>query len=328
MDSSGDDSTGPSARRLSYKFQRLRERIRAAIAAGELAGKLPGERSLARQFNVNAKTLSKALTDLAAEGVLERNIGLGTFVRDGTSPTSQVKVLLLADAITADGLRAALAERNVEPHVHTPTGDLPPSLVAPFDVVLVASRNVSEDSVRDLIVRGKSVIMLDRMTRPYSTHSLMPNTDAAATLVAMELVTLGHKRLLLIPDDPDGTAEAGVARAVPTAEVRPVALPDLAAAARDGFTAAMVPGYAAARAVADCRQAGLKIPGAFSVMGYGRVTSPPSCGQFVTDAMYAAAIADLLGGGLPHKPVTLWISPAKTFLDTAGPKGDTSSATE
>src|SRR5688572_21196675 len=77
--------TDAAATPLSYKFQRLREKLRAAIASGELAGKLPGERALARRFSVNAKTLSKALTDLAAEGVLERSIGRGTFVR-GTTP--------------------------------------------------------------------------------------------------------------------------------------------------------------------------------------------------------------------------------------------------
>ena len=63
------------SQRLSYKFQRLRERLREAIETGVLSGKLPGERVLARQFRVNAKTLSKALTDLAAEGLLERTIG-------------------------------------------------------------------------------------------------------------------------------------------------------------------------------------------------------------------------------------------------------------
>src|SRR2546428_1153143 len=69
------------AQGLSYKFQRLRERLRSAVASGELTGKLPGERSLARRFHVNAKTLSKALTDLAAEGLLHRSIGRGTYVR-------------------------------------------------------------------------------------------------------------------------------------------------------------------------------------------------------------------------------------------------------
>src|ERR1700691_2519383 len=70
---------------LSYKFQRLREKIRQAVAKGELAGKLPGERALAKRFHVNAKTLSKALTDLAAEGLLDRSIGRGTYVQ-GSAP--------------------------------------------------------------------------------------------------------------------------------------------------------------------------------------------------------------------------------------------------
>src|SRR6266436_6741410 len=69
---------------MSYKFQRLREKLRQAIASGELTGKLPGERTLAKRFHVNAKTLSKALTDLAAEGLLDRSIGRGTYVKGST----------------------------------------------------------------------------------------------------------------------------------------------------------------------------------------------------------------------------------------------------
>src|SRR3954469_21182337 len=98
-----DDVTQMSGKqKLSYKFQRLRERRREAIGSGELSGKLPGERVLSRRFRVNAKTLSKALTDLAAEGLLERSIGRGTYVR-GSSPaasssTGLDKWLLVCDA--------------------------------------------------------------------------------------------------------------------------------------------------------------------------------------------------------------------------------------
>src|ERR1700759_2903350 len=85
---------------LSYKFQRLREKLRQAIASGELTGKLPGERALARRFHVNAKTLSKALTDLAAEGLLDRSIGRGTYVK-GSAPATSACVgrwLVLSDS--------------------------------------------------------------------------------------------------------------------------------------------------------------------------------------------------------------------------------------
>src|SRR2546430_14008438 len=86
--------------RLSYKFQRLRERLRQAIGSGELSGKLPGERQLSRRFKGNAKTLSKALTDLAAEGLLERSIGRGTFVRgqQNQGQASEGKWLNVCDA--------------------------------------------------------------------------------------------------------------------------------------------------------------------------------------------------------------------------------------
>src|SRR3954463_2115768 len=85
--------------RLSYKFQRLREKLRDAVASGELSGKLPGERALAKRFNVNAKTLSKALTDLAAEGVLDRSIGRGTHAKGTEPPPNPLgRGLVLCDA--------------------------------------------------------------------------------------------------------------------------------------------------------------------------------------------------------------------------------------
>ena len=70
---------------MSYKFQRLREKLRRGDRSRRVLGKLPGERTLAKRFHVNAKTLSKALTDLAAEGLLDRSIGRGTYVK-GSAP--------------------------------------------------------------------------------------------------------------------------------------------------------------------------------------------------------------------------------------------------
>src|SRR5271170_7035729 len=90
MDNSHQGDHRPGDSSLSYKFQRLRERIRQSLASGELSGKLPGERELARRFHVNAKTLSKALTDLAAEGVLHRSVGRGTFVKGSEDQNSAV----------------------------------------------------------------------------------------------------------------------------------------------------------------------------------------------------------------------------------------------
>jgi hypothetical protein len=317
-----DGSPPQSARRLSYKFQRLRERIRAAIAAGELAGKLPGERSLARQFNVNAKTLSKALTDLAAEGVLQRNIGLGTFVRDGLTATADApRILLLAGGDPAVTLADALIRRGLDVQTHEPGLDLPPSLVAPFDLVLVASPDVDDSHVRDLIVRGKSVLTLEGLTRPYSTHALLPHTDLAATAGMLDLFALGHRRMLLIPDGlMDSGASRAVADAVPQAEVRITGVHEAVEVAKSGYT-----GLVCGRGVVDqvlgaCRENGLAVPDNVSVMSYGRVAGKPDCcGHYVTDQQVADAVYDLLVTGLPHKPLTLWLAGKRMQRGTTAP---------
>src|SRR5262249_6519606 len=75
--------------KLSYKFQRLREQIREAILRGELTEQLPGERELGRRFRANAKTINKALSDLAGEGLVSRLIGRGTFVN--AAPHSAIR---------------------------------------------------------------------------------------------------------------------------------------------------------------------------------------------------------------------------------------------
>src|SRR3954469_14844465 len=114
---------------LSYKFQRLREKLRAAIASGELVGKLPGERALAKRFHVNAKTLSKALTDLAAEGVLDRSIGRGTYVKGSApAPAKSGRWLVLTDEGASDlqgttgRLVELLKQENPELHVAASAG--------------------------------------------------------------------------------------------------------------------------------------------------------------------------------------------------------------
>ncbi len=77
---------GAVTAQVSYKYQRLRERLRRAIQTGELSGKLPGERILGQRYDANAKTVNKALSDLTAEGLLSRQVGRGTYVAGSEVP--------------------------------------------------------------------------------------------------------------------------------------------------------------------------------------------------------------------------------------------------
>ena len=157
------------SQRLSYKFQRLRERLREAIETGVLSGKLPGERVLARQFRVNAKTLSKALTDLAAEGLLERTIGRGTFVR-GTQAEEKEKtagrwLLLCRSGNECSALAVALGQVHEDTEVLSDLASLRPSFLNGFTAVVDLHGELPELTLRDLILRSLRVILVDSLPK-------------------------------------------------------------------------------------------------------------------------------------------------------------------
>jgi len=186
---------------LSYKFQRLREKIREAVASGELAGKLPGERELARRFHVNAKTLSKALTDLAAEGLLSRSIGRGTFVKGSeVEPTLAMGPwLLVCDSNSVDGpLVHALQARNPEARTLTDISSIRPSFLNQFSAVVDLSVQTPDELVRDWVVRNIPLVLLSREPRAFSTSAVLLDTQYLAGRLGRELMMSGHNRLAVI----------------------------------------------------------------------------------------------------------------------------------
>jgi DNA-binding FadR family transcriptional regulator len=68
----------------------IRSYIEEGIAAGRLkaADKLPTERELMEMFGGGRNTVRKTLSALEKEGVITRQIGSGTFISDGVSPST------------------------------------------------------------------------------------------------------------------------------------------------------------------------------------------------------------------------------------------------
>lgn len=67
-------------------YQQIKEYMKNKIATGEwpINSKLPPQRTLSRLFEVNRSTLTIALDDLIADGLLESKIGSGTWVANNT----------------------------------------------------------------------------------------------------------------------------------------------------------------------------------------------------------------------------------------------------
>jgi LacI family transcriptional regulator len=65
------------------KHREVSRRLRAEIAAGRYGAgaRLPSEPQLVKQFGVSRPTIGRALLDLQQEGLIERRVGSGTYVR-------------------------------------------------------------------------------------------------------------------------------------------------------------------------------------------------------------------------------------------------------
>lgn len=327
------DVAAPEGPRLSYKFQRLRERLRAAIDSGELSGKLPGERQLARHLRVNAKTLSKALTDLAAEGLLDRSIGRGTYVRPRPSgrpapsaaaaaapsphgapaPTTggtpsgapaavaDERWLIVCDspawsAVVSCLSSAASGGAEVQPRLAEPR----PSFLKQFTGVVDFTDSMSDEHTRDLIVRGLPLVRVNHAPRTFSTHAVMFDPAPGAAALAREMLFRGHRRLFVVAAAGDveaGQAVQRIAERYEGATVDVGRASDVLAAWRQGVTAFVAGSPELAGEVRQAlAAAGVAVPGGASLgaVGVAEPAGAPCSGYFVGPATVAEVVTGLL----------------------------------
>jgi regulatory GntR family protein/substrate-binding family protein len=311
---------------FSYKFQRLRERIRQAVVTGELSGKLPGERELARQFQVNAKTLSKALTDLAAEGLLSRSIGRGTFVKGTeTEAKSEGPWLLVGDG---DPLRSplgeALSRRNPRIEQVAEVASLRPSFLNQFSAVVDLSPRTPAAFVRDLLVRNLPLVIVGREPATYSANTVLLDVAYLGARLGQDLLMAGHRRIAVVETE-RGEQESPVARAVrgsisryaPEAALFRCSSEQAIQYVEQGVTALVCDSTGAAhRVVESLSEASISVPRVASVAAVGLADGDYPCtGFYLGSDQQAEAIIHLLqhgrGGG---SGAVLWLT--GKYIDT------------
>ncbi len=91
-------------------YEQIRQLIVAALAAGEWrpGDALPSEPALAERFGASAGTVRRALDELAAENLVERRQGSGTFVSTHAAPRQQFRFLRLVADDDAGGFTREL----------------------------------------------------------------------------------------------------------------------------------------------------------------------------------------------------------------------------
>lgn len=320
------DSIGtPQQRRrqvgMSYKFQRLREKIRQAVASGELSGKLPGERELARRFHVNAKTLSKALTDLAAEGVLYRGIGRGTFVKSAAPQKnpSDGAWLLVVDRQVDPALVECLKLHNPQAEVIDDVAALRPSYINQFTAVVDMAAQTPDAFVRDLLVRNVPVVVVGREPHTYSTNTVLLDEALGAAHLARHLLLSGHRRFTAVEARNHTAVTEAIRRLAPTFGSNvcvDACFPrDIVAAVTAGATACICDSVDSARETLHLlAQADIAVPAQISVAALGCIDGNYPCSGYYVGARKATdAVADLLRHGQIGRPAALWLTGA--FVD-------------
>ena len=75
---------------LEPKHLQISRDLLAEIAAGKYgpAGRLPSEAQLGKRFGVSRPTVARALRDLQEQGLIERRVGSGTYMRSAPAPLS------------------------------------------------------------------------------------------------------------------------------------------------------------------------------------------------------------------------------------------------
>jgi DNA-binding HxlR family transcriptional regulator len=319
----GDGSATGGVGGLSYKFQRLRERLRESVTTGELAGKLPGERTLAKRFQVNAKTLSKALTDLAAEGLLDRSIGRGTYVKSATTSGDGVSkiehtlgqwlVVCEADRVDSPAVRAFVALNPAATVIHD-VSVVRPSFLKQFDAVVDFGRSTPEVFVRGLVVRNMPVVTANREPAAFSLNGVAPDRALGGAELTRDLAMAGHVRFAVV----EAMSRGAVAHAVRIAADRYAAGVTVATCGVDGVvdaareaTAVICDCVVTARRVRDALDAaGVRVPADVSLAAVGCSDDPgaPCSGHYADPALLAQTVSDLLSTGLPRRPATIWLA--------------------
>ena len=218
------------------KHREVSRRLRADIAAGRYGAgaRLPSEPQLVKQFGVSRPTIGRALLDLQQEGLIERRVGSGTYVRasgpEAAASTTRQLGLLIPGLGTTEIFELTCGELASLARVHEfnllwgssthPRQDTDASLehaeelcrqfierkvsgvfFAPYELIPgqhEANRRLAET----LRQAGIAVVLLDRDLLPFPSRSGFDyvgiDNMAGGYLLAEHLLRLGCRHLCFV----------------------------------------------------------------------------------------------------------------------------------
>ncbi len=190
------------------KYRKVKNQIKDDIKRGRFEGKLPGERVLAKEFEVSYMTIRKAITELVEEGILHKFTTKGTFVSNNKiSPKVTNNIGFFLD----DGIKEGISspyyslvfkalEKAVKKHgynllLFSDHDDMNPlNNQKKIDGIIICCFPRVEDRVQEL-KKVLPIVLLDNHATDKSIPSVTIDNFNGCSVSTEFLISNGHTRI-------------------------------------------------------------------------------------------------------------------------------------
>ncbi len=188
------------------KYLHVKEIIKERIKSGELNGKLPGERVMAKMYDVSYMTVRRAITELVEEGILHKFTTKGTFVSHSKmTPKVTHNIGFFLDSQIREGISSpyyslvfSALEKEVKKKgynliLFSELDDLNPlNNQKKIDGVIICSFPRIEDKIQEL-KKVLPIVLLDNLSSDKSIPSVTLDNFNSSSEAAQYLYSLGHR---------------------------------------------------------------------------------------------------------------------------------------
>ena len=198
------------------KHEKLYRELKKELILLEPGDKIPSMREIMQGYSVSQATVTKSITRLKNENLIEKSLGLGTFVTNEVLKyKSDAKPIILVSMprwVSALGVQIEQCFESAQEkfdfsvefnHFEWPEGvprTLPDRKID--GLVVIPSMNLNIEQTGFLRKFDLPFVIFDRSVEDESIFSVCADNRFSGALAADYLVKLGHKKLALVISEP------------------------------------------------------------------------------------------------------------------------------
>lgn len=189
------------------KYLDIADELESGIASRKWKRKLPGVAVLSRKFNVNSRTVSKALHVLSERGMVEIKPWSGTFIRQCPRKKRRYGIIGVMGMLHGDNRRQELIVTeeqarkkdyhilNVE-HCKDVFQVKPDALLdIPVDGFIFTNSTITPTIANDLTQAGIPFVSVNRISNVKEVNWVDYDHETAHRKILEHLIELGHRRI-------------------------------------------------------------------------------------------------------------------------------------